>query len=46
VVRRDRDDSAVSAFITPAPGVTLIDSTHRDVSQVVDAVLALIPANA
>jgi cytidylate kinase len=45
VVRRDRDDSTVSEFITPAPGVTLIDSTHLSIDQVVDRVLRLIPAN-
>ena len=43
VVRRDRDDATVSQFDTPAPGVTLIDSTGLSLPQVVDAVIALVP---
>ncbi len=43
VVRRDRDDAAVSEFVTPAPGVTLIDSTHLDLDEVINRVIALVP---
>ena len=43
VVRRDRDDATMSQFETPAPGVTLIDSTHLSLDEVVQAVLDLIP---
>jgi len=46
VVRRDRDDATVSQFETPAPGVTLIDSTHMTLDDVVDAVIALVPPRA
>lgn len=44
VVRRDKDDAAVSEFVTPAPGVTLIDSTHINLDQVIETVIALVPA--
>jgi len=44
VVRRDRDDSTVSQFETPAPGVTLIDSTYLSLDEVADAVIELVPA--
>jgi len=43
VVRRDRDDATVSRFEMPAPGVTLIDSTHLTLDEVVDAVVSLVP---
>lgn len=43
VLRRDRDDATVSEFATPAPGVTLIDSTHLDLEQVIDAIVGLVP---
>jgi len=43
VVRRDRDDSTVSEFITPAPGVTLIDSSRRSLKAVVSLILGLVP---
>jgi cytidylate kinase len=43
VVRRDRDDSTMSEFHKPAPGVTLIDSTHLDLTEVVAQVIALVP---
>ena len=43
VVSRDEADATVSAFLTPAPGVTLIDSTHLSLEQVIDAVIALVP---
>ena len=41
IVRRDRDDATVSQFETPAPGVTLIDSTSLDLDEVVTKVVAL-----
>ena len=40
VVRRDRDDSTVSTFLTAAEGVRTIDSSSMTLEQVVDAVLA------
>ena len=43
IVRRDRDDSTVSTFEQPAEGVTLVDSTHLDLGQVIDAVIGLVP---
>jgi len=46
VVRRDRDDSTVSEFITPAPGVVLIDSSRRSLKAVVALILDLVPAKA
>lgn len=42
VVRRDRDDSTVSRFVSAADGVVTIDSSALDFGQVVDAVLALV----
>jgi len=44
VVRRDRDDATVSQFETPAPGVTVIDSTNLTLDQAADAVIALAAA--
>lgn len=44
IVRRDRDDATMSQFETPAEGVTLIDSTDLSLAEVVDAVIALVPA--
>lgn len=40
--RRDANDSAVVDFLTAAPGVTVVDSTHLDFEQTVDAVLGVI----
>jgi cytidylate kinase len=40
VVRRDRDDSTVSTFLTAAKGVRTIDSSSMTLDEVVDAVLA------
>ena len=40
VLRRDRDDSTVSSFLTAAEGVRTIDSSALGFDQVVDAVLA------
>jgi len=46
VIRRDRDDSTVASFQAAAPGVTVIDSTHVGLGQVVDAICALVPVTA
>ncbi|MGK2350018.1 (d)CMP kinase [Cutibacterium sp. V947] len=43
IVRRDRDDSTVSTFEKPAEGVTLLDSTHLNLDQVINAVIDLVP---
>ncbi|MGJ6979261.1 (d)CMP kinase [Aestuariimicrobium soli] len=43
IVRRDRDDSTVSQFEQPAEGVTLIDSTHLTLAEVIDRIVALVP---
>lgn len=43
VVRRDRDDSTVSEFMTADDGVTTIDSSAMGISDVVDAVISLVP---
>ncbi|MGD7731643.1 (d)CMP kinase [Propionibacteriaceae bacterium G57] len=43
IVRRDRDDATVSEFATPADGVTLIDSTHLNLEQVIDHICSLAP---
>ncbi len=42
VLRRDRDDSAVSEFMTAQEGVTEIDSSNLTLEQTVDAVAALV----
>jgi cytidylate kinase len=39
---RDRRDAQVVDFLTAAPGVTTIDSTHLDFDQTVDAVVQLV----
>jgi len=44
VLRRDRDDATVAAFTEAAPGVTVVDSTHLDLDQVIDRVCALADA--
>lgn len=44
VVRRDRDDSAVAAFLRPADGVTLLDTSELDFEESVRAVLDLVAA--
>lgn len=44
IVRRDRDDSTVSQFEEPAEGVTLIDSTHLTLAEVIDQIVALVRA--
>jgi cytidylate kinase len=42
VVRRDRDDSTVSQFMEPAPGVTCVDTSDLDLQQSVQAVLDVV----
>ena len=42
VVRRDRADATMSSFEQPAAGVTLIDSTHLNIEQVVDIIVKLV----
>jgi cytidylate kinase len=44
VIRRDRDDSNVAQFHSAAPGVVVVDSTHLDLEQVIDAICRLVPA--
>ncbi|MFT2675373.1 hypothetical protein, partial [Escherichia coli] len=40
--KRDAADSAVVDFLTAAPGVQVVDSTHLDFEQTVDAVLDVV----
>lgn len=42
VVRRDRDDAQVAAFTEAADGVTVVDSTHLDLDQVIDTICAMV----
>lgn len=42
--RRDAADSKVVDFLTAADGVTVVDSTHLDFAQTVDAVLNVVSA--
>jgi cytidylate kinase len=44
VVRRDRDDSTVSAFIEAADGVVLLDTSDLDFDESVEAVLDVVAA--
>jgi len=44
VVRRDRDDSTVSEFATLAEGVTLVDSTHLSLDEVIEVICHLVPS--
>ena len=43
--KRDASDSAVVDFLTAAPGVEVVDSTHLDFEQTVDAVIGVIRTN-
>jgi len=45
IVRRDRDDSTVSEFMHPAPGVTRVDTSELDFLQAVEAVLDVVRAS-
>ncbi|WP_216379318.1 (d)CMP kinase [Arcanobacterium phocae] len=42
VIRRDRDDSTVSEFMTAQDGVTTIDSSNLSIDEVVGAVIQLV----
>lgn len=42
IEERDRRDSTVSEFLTPAEGVEVVDSSGLDIQGVVDTVLALV----
>lgn len=42
VLERDKSDSKVVDFMTPAPGVDLVDTTNLDFEQTVQAVLSII----
>jgi CMP/dCMP kinase len=42
IVRRDEDDSTVSQFMQPAPGVTAVDTSDMSFEQSVDAVLDVV----
>jgi cytidylate kinase len=42
VSERDASDSKVVDFMTPAPGVQLVDSTDLNFNQTVSAVLSLV----
>ena len=42
IVDRDRKDSTVSRFGTPAEGVTLLDTTHLDLDEVIGTVLSMV----
>jgi cytidylate kinase len=46
VVGRDAVDSTVATFTEAAEGVTLVDSSLLTLEQTIEAVLALVPANA
>ena len=41
VLRRDRDDSTLVEFSTPAEGVTLLDTSEMTFEQVVDRIVSL-----
>lgn len=41
VIRRDADDSTVATFTEAAPGVTVVDSTHLSLPEVIDHICAL-----
>ena len=41
VIRRDADDSTVATFHDAAPGVTVVDSTHLSLDEVIDKICAM-----
>ncbi len=43
VIRRDADDAVVAQFHAAGPGVTVLDSTHLSLEEVVEAICALVP---
>ena len=45
IVDRDASDSTVSEFLTPGPGIELVDTSELDIEGVLEAVLALLPAD-
>jgi cytidylate kinase len=45
IVRRDRDDSTVSQFMHAPEGVTLVDTSHLDFEQSVEAVLDVVKSS-
>ena len=45
VTQRDKSDSQIVDFMHPAPGVTLIDSTHMDFDETVAKVIATITSD-
>lgn len=46
IVRRDRDDSTVSQFVTAADGVVTVDTSALDLHEAIDAVLAVVREHA
>ena len=44
IVERDASDSTVSEFLTPGPGIELVDTSELDIEGVLEAILALLPA--
>ncbi|MEO6997672.1 MAG: cytidylate kinase, partial [Terracoccus sp.] len=46
IVRRDREDSTVSQFITAADGVVTVDTSTLDLAGAVQAVLAVVHEHA
>jgi CMP/dCMP kinase len=42
IERRDAADSAVVDFLTAAPGVEVVDSTHLDFTETVEAIIAVV----
>lgn len=41
ILRRDRDDSTVAQFEEAATGVTVVDSTHLDLNEVIEVICGL-----
>jgi cytidylate kinase len=46
IVRRDRDDSTVSQFVTAADGVVTVDTSTLDLHEAIAAVLAVVREHA
>jgi cytidylate kinase len=45
ITRRDQNDSKVVDFLSPAPGVELVDSTELDFDSTVEAICRIIERN-
>ena len=45
VIGRDAADATVSEFMTPAPGVDVVDSSGLDIEGVTEAILVLVDRN-